>query len=401
MPQVGEQRTYQGETRTWNGSRWEEAPAAPAPEEGALSRFFGGAMKTSPLNPMNLVRAVAHPIDTIGGMVGDPFSNLLKAGGDIKATVTGERPEGRLISALNAVKHVGGSVPLIGPAGIAAGEKIGEGDIAGGAGELAGLASSALVPEVASRAPAGVQALGRGMESTGQFLKNKGSINVGGVHIPVGTALGALEALGGHGPMGLVTAAAPYALEYGGKAVQAGGDALEGLKNLGTPETTTRFKTLRPNSEVPYKAPTDIPEYTGKLAPYGDIDAPTGAGKQTYSAEADLDNPQSTAFREREFGENKPIADEVFGANKDLLGRPKPSLEGLKRWSGYGEPDIVPEDFSFEGEANARPGEFPAGPAAAGFDVGEPIGAEPLQANYMEQLLASPAFAGLSRLSKR
>ena len=403
MPQVGERRSGATETVEWNGSRWTpvQAPAQTAPEEGVLSRFFGGAMNTSPLNPMNLVRAASDIPGTMRHIIEDPLANLLKAGGDIKATVTGERPEGRLISALNAAKHIGGSVPLIGPSAIDAGEKIGEGDIAGGAGELAGLASGALVPEVAGRAPKGVQALGRGMEATGNFLKNKGSVNVGGMHIPVGTLLGTAEAAMGHGPMGLATAAAPYALEYGGKGVTAAGEALEGLKNLRTPKPANRFKTLRPNSEVPYKAPTDIPEYTGELAPQT---------PQTYSAEAELDNPQSQAFRESEFSENKPIADEAFGADKDLLGRKKPnySLDALKKWSGYGEPDIVPPDFSFEGEANLRPGEFAPGPAAPGFEINGPTGAPEPSGVYdlgdsgaLQQLLSSPSFAGLSRLGRR
>src|SRR5689334_24069814 len=100
MPQVGERRTGQTETVEWNGQRWEPvATAAPPAEDSAISRFFGGAMATSPLNPMNLVHAVAHPIDTIGHMVGDPLHNLLQAGGDVKAAITGERGD-RLTSAV-------------------------------------------------------------------------------------------------------------------------------------------------------------------------------------------------------------------------------------------------------------------------------------------------------------
>ena len=45
MPQIGEQRTAQGETRQWSGSRWEpvQAPQAVSPDEP--STFLGGATR--------------------------------------------------------------------------------------------------------------------------------------------------------------------------------------------------------------------------------------------------------------------------------------------------------------------------------------------------------------------
>src|SRR6266576_1502768 len=57
--------------------------------ESAVSRGLSGFLSTSPLNPMNLVRAAAHPIDTATSFVRDPLMNLLKAGGDIKDVITG------------------------------------------------------------------------------------------------------------------------------------------------------------------------------------------------------------------------------------------------------------------------------------------------------------------------
>jgi hypothetical protein len=191
MPQIGERRSGATETVEWDGQRWQPVEGGAAPQqEGALSRFLGGALSTSPLNPMNLVRAAAHPVDTLGHLIGDPLNNLFKAGGDVKAAITGERGD-RLSSALQAVEHLGGAVPLIGPAGIQAGEKIGNGDMAGGAGELAGLTSGALVPDVASglanNIPGAMVRGGEAMARGGAKLKGAGGVSVGGIHVPLTT----------------------------------------------------------------------------------------------------------------------------------------------------------------------------------------------------------------------
>jgi hypothetical protein len=82
-----------------------------------------------------------------------------------------------------------------------------------------------------------------------------------------------------------------------------------------------------------------------------------GGSRQTYSAQEELSKPGSEAYLQRESAANKPIAEDVLGANVDLLGRPRPSLEALKRWSGFGEPDIVPADLTSEGQAALRPNE--------------------------------------------
>lgn len=239
MPQIGERRSGATETVEWDGQRWQPVEGGAAPQqEGALSRFLGGALSTSPLNPMNLVRAAAHPVDTLGHLIGDPLNNLFKAGGDVKAAVTGERGD-RLSSALQAVEHLGGAVPLIGPAGIQAGEKIGNGDIAGGAGELAGLASGALVPDVASglanNVPGAMIRGGEAVARGGAKLKGAGGVSVGGIHVPL-TTMGLAEAVMRGDPKGLAVAAAPYAMEYGGKGMAATGRALEGLRGLRGPK---------------------------------------------------------------------------------------------------------------------------------------------------------------------
>lgn len=351
MPQVGEQRSANGETRAWNGSRWEAVGAAPTqvdPEQGALSKFLGGALKTSPLNPMNLVRAVAHPVDTLGSMFGDPLKNAAQVPGDLADVVTGERGGGpimgRVTSALEALKHIGGSVPLIGPAGVEAGNKIGEGDIAGGAGELTGIASGALLPKVAGAAPEAISKVGRGAEAAGTALKGS-RMSLGGISIPM-TGLGAAEAMFGNHPIaGAAVAATPYALEYGGKGLQKVGGALEGLRSaIQDPKLSGNYGGLNRVSK----------EVEGTRWP---------------------DNPSQMDS----LGFTKDYQPKAAGGFDDILGEEGPS--GGFDWPEAGgrfEPNaggshvLEPEipDFTFEGESTGRPGEYPVGPAAPGFSTG-------------------------------
>lgn len=129
-------------------------PAAPGRTEGegagpqgsALGRFAQGAWQN--LNPVSMVQGVAqavrHPIDTAVAAkdaMGEQWEKAYHAGA-----------EGRYSE---AVGHgLAGSLPLVGPAAAAAGERIGSGDVAGGLGEAAGL----LAPIAGARAAArGVQ----------------------------------------------------------------------------------------------------------------------------------------------------------------------------------------------------------------------------------------------------
>lgn len=234
MPQIGERRSGATETVEWDGHRWnpvEETPPPAAPEpEGALSRFFGGAMSTSPLNPMNLVRAVAHPIDTLGGAFVDPLINLFKAAEKYKEFASQPGKDASWLPLVQSVEHLGGAVPVIGPTAIKAGEKIGNGDVAGGTGELAGLASGALVPDAVKGTPGAMKTVGGAVERGGTAMTNARGISVGGVHVPIST-LGVAEAVLRHDPLGAVVAATPYALKYGGKATRMAGEALEGLRD--------------------------------------------------------------------------------------------------------------------------------------------------------------------------
>lgn len=229
MPDINERRSANGETRQWDGTAWRQVSADPPPQDnsatGALSRFMGGGLSTSPLNPMNLMRAIAHPVDTLSNFVSTPFENAAHAGHDVRMMLTGENsdiPKG----VTDFARHAIGVIPGVGSGIVHAGETAKGGDIAGGAGQLAGLASAAYLPTVASKIPElpgvvgrGAGSLGRGMESAGVAAQN--------AKVPM---LGAAEAIYRGDPKGLAVAATPYALEYGGKATQKLGSALEGLQ---------------------------------------------------------------------------------------------------------------------------------------------------------------------------
>jgi hypothetical protein len=104
------------------------APEPQAPEEdSAVSRFAQGAW--SNLNPMGLVHAAMDPKAAVKGLLDAHAAQLDKA----KAAYS----DGHYSEAAGHLAAA--ALPLIGPAAAHAGERIGEGDIAGGLGESAGL----------------------------------------------------------------------------------------------------------------------------------------------------------------------------------------------------------------------------------------------------------------------
>ncbi len=100
---------------------------SPEPEGSAVGRFVGGA--ASVLNPMNVVSAVAHPIQTIQNVGAAAVDQATKA----KDAFT----QGNYVGA--GGHALAAAVPVIGPAAAHAGERIAQGDIAGGLGESVGL----------------------------------------------------------------------------------------------------------------------------------------------------------------------------------------------------------------------------------------------------------------------
>ncbi len=118
-------------------------------DTSALERFAGGVWQN--VNPVNLAKglaqAVVHPLDTIQG-AGEQMGQQWEKAGQAWN-------EGRYSEALG--HGAAGSIPLLGPAAAAAGERIGTGDVAGGLGEGVGL----LLPVLGPRGvKAGVKQLG-------------------------------------------------------------------------------------------------------------------------------------------------------------------------------------------------------------------------------------------------
>lgn len=220
-----------GEQRQWDGSTWQPMPHVTTPME-SLGNFLSGAISTTPFNPMNIVRAVEHPLDTVSSIVTDPFKELYQAAVHAKNAVTNPGNEGltgRAAELAQAIEHASGAVPLVGTSAIHAGEDIGHGDVARGTGELAGLASSALLPEAKNRAPGVIDATGQGMERAGTAL---GDSKIGGYGLP---GLAVMESLLRSDPKGLAIAAAPTLLKYGGKGLQGLADLL-GVNDTPSPE---------------------------------------------------------------------------------------------------------------------------------------------------------------------
>lgn len=101
------------------------------PEGSATGRFLGGA--AAMLNPVTALKglysAATHPIDTAGSVLQSQLEQLRKAHDDYA--------QGRYSE---MVGHgAAGLLPVLGPAAAGAGERMAAGDVAGGAGEAAGL----------------------------------------------------------------------------------------------------------------------------------------------------------------------------------------------------------------------------------------------------------------------
>ena len=113
-----------------------EAAMQPA---GSLNRFMGSL--AGAVNPMNLVRAVASPVDTVKGILQAHKGEFEKSGQAFQ--------EGRYSEGLG--HGLAGALPIVGPGAAAIGEQIGSGDVAGGLG-------SALPSLIPAGALAGVRA---------------------------------------------------------------------------------------------------------------------------------------------------------------------------------------------------------------------------------------------------
>src|SRR5262245_26595702 len=116
------------------------APVDGAPGEASPGTRFAENV-WSAVNPMNVVQAALHPVDTLGALVDAHLAEASKT----KAMYDAGRYS-------EAAGHLGATLlPVLGPAAARAGEQIGSGDIAGGLGSSVGLLASTQVPKVIGR----------------------------------------------------------------------------------------------------------------------------------------------------------------------------------------------------------------------------------------------------------
>ena len=126
-----------------------EAETRPAGLEGsALSRLASNAW--AQVNPLTIVGGLAQaalsPVETVKNIAGASMAEGAKA-----RAAFGQG------NYLEAAGHASGMLPLIGPAAVAAGEQIGQGDIAGGVGTGLGLVAGTLAPGAVAKLPARLQ----------------------------------------------------------------------------------------------------------------------------------------------------------------------------------------------------------------------------------------------------
>lgn len=117
------------------------------PKPGAGARFAEGVWKN--VNPVNIVSGIA------GAIMHPPTT--MKAAWDQMAAEREKAQQADLQDRYSeAMGHrLAGIIPFVGPAAAASGEKIAEGDVAGGLGEGVGLLAASLLPKAAKAATKG------------------------------------------------------------------------------------------------------------------------------------------------------------------------------------------------------------------------------------------------------
>jgi hypothetical protein len=114
--------------------------AAPSMEN--VGRFLANAGEV--LNPITAVtgigHAIAHPIDTATGIVGQMGEQWGKAGEAGRQMLNAPNPDQARLSMYEMLGHAtAGTIPIVGPMAAQAGEQIAAGDVAGGLGRGVGL----------------------------------------------------------------------------------------------------------------------------------------------------------------------------------------------------------------------------------------------------------------------
>lgn len=175
-------------------------PDAPPPTSGALDaakRFVMGFAHN--VDPRPALKLVYDGANALGGMLsgdlsrGDAFADDLKGLGQAQLEQFKKGYEaykaGRFSEA--AGHTLAGALPLVGPAAAAAGETIGSGDFAGGAGQIAGLAAGAKAPAIVARVlpkSIGVKGLGGPVDPVAAAAVAEGRAQ--GVPLDAATATG-------------------------------------------------------------------------------------------------------------------------------------------------------------------------------------------------------------------
>lgn len=178
-----------------------EAENSAKPLDGsAIARFASGAWKN--LNPMGIVSALSHPIATLGEIASSTSERSAAA---VKALKEGRYGD----AATNAV----GAVPLVGPAMVSAGERIGEGDYAGGIGEAIGLIGSLESPRLVKGSASGVNSAATKVATSAGAQQALGAVT--------GASVGASV---GHPYIGMA-----LGTKYGGPVVRSVAEGVEGL----------------------------------------------------------------------------------------------------------------------------------------------------------------------------
>jgi len=218
----------------------------------AVKGLFG--MVAHPIDTAtNLASSVAHPLDTIEALGDDP------------------RAAGSLL----------GQVLM----GRVAGPKVG----------AVARASAPALAEGAASVGRGVGAVGRGLEVAGASEPVQKAAQLGGLHSILNLD-----------PRGVALAAAPTALKYGGKAVQAGGrllerapsamDSLMGNESLdavaaGRQNAWRRGTGARQSSEVPYRYADEAAPVAEDLAATPEPMSPWSPGEGAWNAAEDVAPP--------------------------------------------------------------------------------------------------------------
>lgn len=189
-------------------------PSGAAYLKGLFDTSIGGLFSTlQRANP--LVHGSAGVANVLGDMAKSQWDEGVKTVDLVKKFLSDRDP----LTGLEATGHgIATALPVFGPAAAHAGERISQGEIAGGLGEATGL----LLPGAVSHAGPAMSKVGRGVSRVAEGFKK-----------PL-LSLGALDAVMQSPTAGVGIMAAPYAADFAGKGLQRAGSAMEGFRNATT-----------------------------------------------------------------------------------------------------------------------------------------------------------------------